>query len=100
MVYGAHVIEIMTFELRADVNAEGFVETDARVQTEVAYRCPGLLRRTLARNADRWLVVQVWASPEDGRVGRSVLESSALGQRFLEFVDGSTVSVELFDNVA
>jgi len=86
-VYGVGVIEIMTFQLRADADVAAFVKFDARVQTEVAYQCEGMLRRTLGRNADRWLVMQTWATPEACEAGRHVIESSPLGQRFVEFVD-------------
>ena len=94
------MIEILTFRLREDADVVAFLEIDGWVQTGVAYRCAGLLRRTIARNGDRWLVLQSWATPEACKAGRSAFESSAVGQRFLEFVDDSSVSVERFGDVA
>ena len=44
---------------------------DRRLQTEVAYQQPGLLRRTTARGEDgSWLVIQLWRS--DAEVERLI----------------------------
>lgn len=90
----------MTFQLRSGADVGAFLEVDARVQTDVAYQSEGLLRRTLARNGARWLVLQSWATAEACEAGRGVFEASDLGRRFFEFVDDATVSVEGFGDVA
>lgn len=61
------MIEILTFALAAGPSdVDVFVAADARVQTEFAYRQPGLVRRTTARSDDgRWLVLTLWGSAED-----------------------------------
>ncbi len=94
------VIEIMTFRLRDQSDVDAFLAIDARVQTEVAYQCQGLLRRTIARDSDRWLVLQIWASPEACERGAGALASSALAEIFMAFVDPSTVSVDRFGDAA
>lgn len=94
------VIEIMTFRLRDQSDVDAFLAIDARVQTEVAYQCPGLLRRTIARDGDRWLVLQIWASPEACERGAGSLTSSTLAELFMAFVDPSTVSVDRFGDAA
>jgi hypothetical protein len=94
------VIEIITFRLRADADVEAFLAVDGRVQTEVAYQCAGLLRRTIARDGDRWLVLQIWATPEACAQGEWALASSSLGPVFMSFVETSTLAVDRFGDVA
>jgi hypothetical protein len=98
-VYRADVIEIITFGLRADADVEAFLAIDGRVQTEVAYQCAGLLRRTIARNDDRWLVLQIWATSEACAQGERALASSSLGRTFMSFVETSTLAVDRFGEV-
>jgi hypothetical protein len=94
------VIEIMTFRLRPDVVAGDFLALDGRVQTEVAYQCDGLLRRTTARDDDRWLVLQIWATPEACLAAAPVLEASTLGRQFMALIDRATLTVERFGPAA
>jgi hypothetical protein len=98
-VYRAEVIEIITFRLRADADVEAFLAVDGRVQTEVAYQCAGLLRRTIARNDDRWLVLQIWTTPEACARGERALASSSLGPTFMSFVETSTLALDRFGDV-
>jgi hypothetical protein len=90
------VIEIVIFRLRPDVADEDFLAIDGRIQTDVAYQCDGLLRRTLARDGDRWLVLQIWATPTACLEGARVLETSALGREFMALVDRSTLRIDRF----
>jgi hypothetical protein len=94
------VIEIMTFRLRPDVDAGDFLALDGRVQTEVAYQCNGLLRRTTARDGDRWLVLQIWATPEACLDAARGLEASTLGRQFTTLIDQATLTVERFGPAA
>lgn len=94
------VIEILTFRLLATSDVDAFVAVDRRVQTDVAYQCPGLLRRTIARNGDRWLVLQIWTSSDACADGARSFESSALHTTFMALVDPSTITVERFGDVA
>jgi hypothetical protein len=98
-VYRADVIEIITFRLRVDADVEAFLAVDGRVQTEVAYQCAGLLRRTIARNGDRWLVLQIWTTPEACAQGERALTSSSLGSMLMSFVEQSTLAVDRFGDV-
>lgn len=93
------MIEVITFRLRAGADVCEFLLTDGRVQTEVAYQCPGLLRRTIARDGDRWLVLQMWTSEQACIEGEQTFVSSAFGTTFMTFVDSSTVSVDRFGSV-
>jgi hypothetical protein len=94
------VIEIMIFRLRSGVDDADFLTIDGRVQTEIAYQCDGLLRRTLARDGDRWLVLQIWATPSACRDGEQVMEASPLGREFSALVDRDTLRVERFGAAA
>lgn len=89
----------MTFELRENADVAEFLTTDTSVQTNVAYQCPGLARRTTGRNGERWLVLQVWASEEAARDGRRIFDESAEGSAFMALVDPTTVSIEHFSDL-
>jgi hypothetical protein len=93
------VIEIVTFQLRPGADVDAFLATDGRVQTEVAYQRPGLLRRTLARADDRWLVLQIWASLQACDDGAHAFATSAVGAAFMSFVEPSTLSVDRYGDV-
>lgn len=98
--YGAVVIEIMTFRLASGVDVTAFTALDARVQTEVAYQQPGLLRRTTGRNDEgRWLILQVWASSEAASAGRVGFDRSAVGAALEALIDSDSVHVERFEGI-
>lgn len=68
------LIEVSTFRV-ADEAA--FPALDAEFQTSVAYRRPGLMRRTTARSeSGEWVVIVVWDSPE--RAGEVLVPEAAL----------------------
>ncbi len=89
----------MTFQLRPDADADAFRSADARVQTEVSYQCPGLLRRTLARADDRWLVLQIWASLQACDDGAHAFATSEVGAAFMSFVEPTTLGVDRYGDV-
>jgi hypothetical protein len=93
------VIEIMTFRLVDGADERAFRDIDRRVQVEVAYQQPGLARRTLARSGDRWLVLQIWTTPQAAQAGGAAFDASPLGAHFLGFVDAGSVVVERFGDV-
>ena len=98
--YGAPVIEILTFRLVSGVDVAAFTALDARVQTEVAYRQPGLLRRTTGRNGEgRWLILQVWASTEAAAAGRVALAESAVWAGLDAMIDATSVHLERFEGI-
>jgi hypothetical protein len=80
------VIENQTFRLAAGTDEHAFLADDARVQQEVAYRQPGLARRTVARSDDgEWLVSTIWATVEQADAAASVIDALAA------HVDASTL---------
>lgn len=89
----------MTFRLRPAADLAAFLAADARVQTEVAYRSPGLLRRTTGRNGDRWLVLAVWTTETDADTGRRRFEASDQGQAFMSFIDAASIVVDRFEGL-
>ena len=98
--YGAPVIEILTFRLASGVDVAAFTALDARVQTEVAYQQPGLLRRTTGRNDEgRWLILQVWASSAAATAGRVAIERSTVGADLHAMIDSDSVHVERFEGI-
>ena len=94
------MFEILTFRLASGVDVAAFTALDARVQTEVAYQQPGLLRRTTGRNDEgRWLILQVWASSEDAATGRVAFDRSAVGAALEAMIDADSVHFERFEGI-
>lgn len=93
------MIEIVTFRLRPGADVEAFLAVDRSVQTGVAYQCPGMLRRTVARDGDRWLVLQIWATPQACATGSRAIDASAAGGSFRAFVDPATITIDRFGEV-
>ena len=89
------VIEICTFAVAAD--DDHFRAADARMQTEFAYRQPGLYRRTTARGADRrWCVITLWREEGDADRAAANAETDAVGRAFWSLVDADSVDVQRF----
>jgi hypothetical protein len=88
------VIEILSFRLVSGASEEAFLAADKRVQTEFAYRQPGLLRRTTARaeNSD-WVVIDLWRSSSDADACDAKWGEDEATRDFMTFVDRSTMSV-------
>ena len=88
------MIENQTFRLAAGVDASTFVAEDARAQQEIAYRQPGLLRRTTAVSKDgEWLVSTLWASAEQADAAAPVLDALAA------HIDASTLRTTRYDEL-
>jgi heme-degrading monooxygenase HmoA len=85
------IVEITTFRLAEGVTDEGFLALDTRMQTELAYRQPGLLRRTTARHGDDWAVVTLWASDEDAAAFQRAVAGHPLQAEFERDVEAGTL---------
>ena len=94
------VVETMTFRLAADADEGEFLAADRRLQTDFAYRQPGLLRRTTARGASgragEWVVVDLWRTEEDADACAARWDRDETAQAFMAFVDRSTVDVRRY----
>jgi hypothetical protein len=94
------MIEIMRFRLAPESDAASetaFLEADQTLQEEFAYRQPGLVRRTTARAEDgTWVVIDLWRSAEDADACARRWDDDPVAQRFMAFVDRSTLSTERF----
>ncbi len=93
------VIEVVTFRLADGVDESAFRDVDGRVQVEFVYQQPGVLRRTLGRCDDRWLVLQVWTSRAAADAAKAAFDASALGAEFMALVDGDSLAVERYEGV-
>jgi len=94
------VIEIMSFRLRPDADENRFLEADARLQTEFAYRQPGLRRRTTARgDAGGWAVIELWRSHADADACAARWDHDPVAQKFMTFVDRTSVSTTRYDEL-
>jgi hypothetical protein len=94
------VIEIMRFRLTPDADTHAFEVADRRVQSEFAYRQPGMLRRTVARGTDgEWIVIDLWHSRDDAERAARAWEDDPVTAEFMAFVDGDSVSVHRYETL-
>jgi len=94
------MIEILTFRLAIGADPAAFRALDARIQIEVSYQQPGLLRRTTGRNGEgRWCILQVWTSEDTADAGRFALAESSLGAQLGAMIDADSVHAERFEGI-
>ncbi|PZS23818.1 MAG: hypothetical protein DLM54_00640 [Acidimicrobiales bacterium] len=92
------VIEIMTFRLRTGVGEAEFMAADQRVQTEFAYRQPGMIRRTTGHNRDGgWVVIDLWASTADADGSLHGWHHQPVPLEFMALVDEASVRTQRFE---
>lgn len=89
------VIEVCTFAVIAGDDQVRAV--DARLQTDFAYRQPGLFRRTTARGADgRWCVITLWRDEGDAERAAANAKSDPVAAAFWSLVDAESIHVQRF----
>ena len=86
-------IEILTFQLAAHSAEAAFLAADRRLQTEVMYHQPGLLRRTTARDQDGgWIVIAHWGSAADAERAARLVASESATSEFDALLDATSVT--------
>jgi hypothetical protein len=85
------VVEITTFRLAEAVTDEAFLALDKRMQTELVYAQPGLLRRTTARHGEDWAVVTLWATEGDAAACQRAAAGHPLQAEFERDVEAGTL---------
>jgi hypothetical protein len=91
------MIEILTFRLTPGADEDAFRAADRLVQTDFAYRQPGLLRRTTARADDgAWIVIDLWRSAADADATDARFGDDPATAAFMSFVDGGSVRTERY----
>jgi hypothetical protein len=94
------MIEIMRFRLIPGADVEAFRAADVRVQSDFAYRQPGLLRRTTARDRDgAWIVIDLWQSGQAAAAADKLWGQDPAATEFMSFVDGATVTTERYAEI-
>jgi len=91
------VIETMTFELLAGIDADDYVAFDARIQGEFSHLQPGIVRRTLARDGDTWLVESWWHSVDDATSAVDQFAAHELFAQFASMVDQQSILVSRYE---
>ncbi len=89
------IVETLTFRLADGVDDDAFLTADRRVQTEFAYRQPGLLRRTVARStgaggSSEWIVIDLWASAADADACDARWAADPAAAEFMACVDAAS----------
>ena len=74
------IVEVTTFRLAEGVTEKAFLALDKRIQTELVYAQPGVLRRTTARHGEDWAVVTLWATDADAAACQRALELLGLAR--------------------
>ncbi len=94
------LIQTMTFRLSGDVEDGTFLAADARVQSEVAYQQPGLLRRTTARGTGgqlgEWITISLWRGAEDADAAERRWADHPTAQDLMALIDATTVEVRRY----
>jgi hypothetical protein len=94
------VIETMIFRLAGTTGEAAFLEADRRVQTEFAYRQPGLLRRTTARADDgEWIVIDVWHSVADADACAERWDDDPVAAAFMALLDRASVRTKRYQTL-
>ncbi len=90
----------MRFRLLEEADGQAFEAADRRLQTEFAYRQPGMLRRTVGKSPDgEWIVIDLWHTGQDADRAALAWAGDPLTAEFMAFVDAGTVSVARFDTL-
>jgi len=96
----AAMIEIMRFRLLPDADVDAFLVADSRVQSDFAYRQPGLVRRTTANDRDgNWIVIDLWQSGQAAKAADERWGRDPVTTEFMSFVDSSSVTTERYAEV-
>jgi hypothetical protein len=85
------IVEVTTFRLREGFSDESFLALDKRLQTELVYSRPGIVRRTTARHGEDWLVVTLWATEGDAAAFQRAAEGDPLQTQYEEAVEAGTL---------
>ena len=94
------IIEILRFRLAAGADEGAFLEADKRIQTEFAYRQPGMVRRTTAKGGDgEWVVIDLWYSQADADRCEIVWGKDPVTAEFIKFVDKASIKTERFETL-
>lgn len=97
------MIETMTFRLIDGADDAAFLAVDERLQSDFAYRQPGLARRTTGRGqgdrAGEWIVIDLWHSGEDADNSATRWDGDPTAKEFMSFVDRSTLEVRRYTDL-
>lgn len=98
IVAAMSVLETFTFRLTRGTDIDIFLTADASVQTDFAYRQPGIARRTTARGSDgQWIVVTLWASAAEADAAAAAASHDAAAREWSAMVDGASIRRDLYD---
>lgn len=94
------IVETFTFALAPGTDVDDFLGADQRLQTEVAYPQPGIVRRTTARSGrGEWLVLTLWGTQEEAEAGAAAAAAHDAGRAFLALIDPDTARTSRYETL-
>jgi hypothetical protein len=94
------MIEVTTFRLIDDANADAYKDIDARLQTEFFYQQPGLVRRTTARSDDgTWVTIVVWSDLAAAQLAVTKSFGRKEFSEALALIDSQSIEMRRYDTL-
>ena len=91
------VIEVTSFNLNADVEAQVFQDRDAEIEEDFASVQPGFLKRLSGLDADgKYVVMVFWESLEDADASITAFGSDPTVADYFAMIDGNTFAAERY----
>ena len=93
-----NVIEITTFNLNTDVDADAFATRDAEIEQDFASQQPGFIRRTSGVDANgKYAVIVFWETLEDADASIAAFQVDPTVADYFAMIDGNTFVAERFE---
>lgn len=94
------ILEITTFQLRAEIDTETFLAADKAVQQEVFPNTRGYIRRTTAQARDgEWAVVVLWGSDIEIDEFNARVVADPVQEAFDELIDRATIRSKRYQDI-
>ena len=93
----SEVIEVVRFQLAAQVSPTDFLVLDQAVERQHVAKQPGFLRRESAfAPGGEWLVIVHWASTADADASMNSFASAPAAAEFMKNLDANTMTMQRF----
>ena len=91
------VVEVTTFNLNSDVNADGFQIRDAEIEDDFTSKQPGFIKRMSGLDANgKYVVLVFWETLADADASIAAFQEDSTVADYFGMIDGSTFAIERF----